>query len=244
MKLILLSDTHFIRGEESLNKVNPQTNLESIITCINEKHADADLCLITGDLTDIGDRLAFQDLCRCLRKLKIPFRLLIGNHDNRNNFISVFPEQETDQNDFVQATITTSFGKIILLDTYHPGSLAGWYCKKRQLWLKGQLEFSDKHSILLFMHHPPSDIYLPNYSNLGKQEPLTFEHFLSPYQNRIRHIFFGHIHSIRSGLWLNIPFTSLPSTAFYRRDVPKEEQYCYAVATVDKNNLDIQLQTL
>ena len=70
---------------------------------INRTHSDADLCVITGDLTHWGERDAFEHLREHLDKLQIPLRLLLGNHDDRETFRSVFQAQRADENGFIQS---------------------------------------------------------------------------------------------------------------------------------------------
>jgi len=56
MKIIQITDTHLMPHGTDLHGLNPCERLEACISSINEFHADADLCFITGDLTDQGHR--------------------------------------------------------------------------------------------------------------------------------------------------------------------------------------------
>ncbi|MCS5589753.1 MAG: metallophosphoesterase, partial [Candidatus Thioglobus sp.] len=77
------------RGTD-LYGLDPCKRLETCIESINEYHSDADLCIITGDLTDQGDREAYRDLRGILKQLSIPYHLLVGNHDHRQIFSEIF----------------------------------------------------------------------------------------------------------------------------------------------------------
>jgi len=59
MKIIQITDTHLMPRGTDLYGLDPCKRLETCIESINEYHADADLCIITGDLTDQGDREAY-----------------------------------------------------------------------------------------------------------------------------------------------------------------------------------------
>ena len=53
MKLLQITDTHITSENELIYSINTTKRLEYIVHHINKKHADADICMITGDLTDI-----------------------------------------------------------------------------------------------------------------------------------------------------------------------------------------------
>ena len=55
MKIIQVTDTHLMPRGTELNGLNPNERLEACIASITEHHSDAELCIITGDLTDRGD---------------------------------------------------------------------------------------------------------------------------------------------------------------------------------------------
>ena len=55
MKLIQVTDTHLMPRGTDLNGLNPIERLEACIASITEHHSDAELCIITGNLTDRGD---------------------------------------------------------------------------------------------------------------------------------------------------------------------------------------------
>ncbi len=86
MKLIHITDIHLVPPGERLLGLDPGERLKACIRDINIHHSDADLCVITGDLANRGETAAYTLLRERLLELKIPCQLLIGNHDNRENF--------------------------------------------------------------------------------------------------------------------------------------------------------------
>ncbi len=60
MKLIQITDIHFVPGKRLLHGLDPYERLRSCIADINTNHADADLCIITGDL----EALDFDQVAR------------------------------------------------------------------------------------------------------------------------------------------------------------------------------------
>ena len=51
MKFIHLTDTNLTLPGNTLYDLNPLTRLQAAVESINSEHADADFCVITGDLT-------------------------------------------------------------------------------------------------------------------------------------------------------------------------------------------------
>ena len=210
MKLIQVSDLHFVPPGTRLFGLDPRARLEAAIADINEHHGDAELCLFTGDLADHGAPEAYQALREVLPALRVPYRLTIGNHDDRDAFLRAFPEAPRDEHGFVQSVVATGAGDIVLLDTHEPGQASGSFCAQRQAWLEARLAEAAGRPVYLFMHHPPLDIGIPSMDRIGLVDKQGFAEAVAGARG-IRHIFFGHVHRPLSGAWRGIPYASLRS---------------------------------
>ena len=210
MKLIQVSDLHFVPPGTLLLGLDPRARLEAAIADINRHHGDAELCLLTGDLADRGDPEAYDALRETLATLQVPYRMTIGNHDDREAFRRAFPEAPCDEHGFVQSIHSTDAGHIIMLDTHQPNQDSGSFCAKRQAWLKARLEATSGRPVYLFMHHPPLDIGIPSLDAIGLVDKPGFTEAVAGAAN-IRHIFFGHVHRPVSGSWRGIPYSALCS---------------------------------
>ena len=209
MKVIQVSDLHFVPPGTRLFGIDPRERLAAAVQDINAKHADAQACLFTGDLADHGTPEAYGALRKVLSDLHLPYRLLIGNHDDRANFIDAFPEAPLDENGFVQSVVQTSAGDLVLLDTHQAGTHAGTFCAARQAWLRARLSDAADRPVYIFMHHPPFDIGIPS---LDRIRLLDVENFAAAIEGAdLRHIFFGHVHRPVSGSWRGIPYSALRS---------------------------------
>lgn len=209
MKFIHLTDTHLGCSGQKIYGRNPRPPLDRAIMDINRQFADADFCIITGDLTHLGQPEAFSELKDCLSNLQIHYYLVIGNHDCRDTLRSVFPELPSDENGFIQYDVDAGTHRLIILDTVRAGSHSGELCQQRLHWLDTELSRSDK-PVFLFMHHAPFSIGMPALDTIGfteenRQQLLTL---LNRY-NTVEHIFFGHCHRPISGHWKGISFSTL-----------------------------------
>lgn len=193
---------------------NPVEHLRSVLTHVTRFHSDATRYVITGDLVDRGDEESY----RLLRSLLEAFgltehlapKLLIGNHDARPEFLSVFPETPCDDNGFIQSVDETELGWFVYLDTHQPGTNAGHYCAQRFRWLEGVLEkaATRTHAVWLFMHHNPVPVHVVSSDSIGLTQSGQFKALIAEHASTIRHIFFGHCHFTLSGTVHGVPLAA------------------------------------
>ncbi len=211
MKFIHLTDTHLVDPVQMLHGLDPASRFSPAIDSINTLHADAECCIISGDLTDAGEPAAYQFLAERIARSLIPCHLMVGNHDHHAHFRRCFPGTPVDESGFVQYTLETSAGVFVFLDTVLEGTHSGFYCEARQAWLKESLDKYRDRPVFLFMHHPPFDIQMPCLDSIGLTNKQEFAEIVRGHKN-IRHLFFGHAHRPLSGNWNGISFSSLRGT--------------------------------
>jgi len=216
MKLIHISDIHI--SPNPILGHDPIANFVHCLRHVETYHADADRIVITGDLTHHGRVDSYRRLKEILDtsplKGDLAPRLMIGNHDDRENFASVFNATARDENGFIQWTEETPAGVFIYMDTNKPGTHAGHYCEKRLTWLAGQLGVARKEGISawLFLHHNPLPVHVANADLIGIVQEREVQDLLWAYRDTIRHIFFGHCHYTLSGTVRGIPYSAPRST--------------------------------
>ena len=214
MKIIHLSDTHI--DPKILHSIDSQKRFNLALDHIKNNHTDADHFIITGDLTHFGNDESYQMFIKMLTEAKLPDhlypKLILGNHDNRENFKKNFPYVRTDQNGFVQYAENFDDKTFIFLDTNLAGTDAGHLCEKRQQWLRETLEKEQDNKIYIFMHHNPLALGHIKSDSIGLVQRDDLKSILLQFQNSIQHIFFGHQHVTSSGKYLDITFSSPRST--------------------------------
>ncbi len=112
-----MSDIHLTTPGATIGGRDPRKNFERALTHILRDHHDAELMVITGDLSDWGDRDDYQWLKAAPRPFPIPVRLCIGNHDNRATFLSVFPDLIAEKAVSCRASTTPPPARCLFLDT-------------------------------------------------------------------------------------------------------------------------------
>ena len=169
MKVIQLSDPHLMAPGGLLYGSDPLARLGACLADIGSNHADADLVVISGDLTNDGERAAYAAL-RETGAILSPCRLMLGNHDDRTLFLEMFPDAVAERG-FVQSVFDGAEGRLILLDTLDSGHVEGRLCAARLDWLDEKLSEA-RGPAFLFMHHPPFRIHMPVSTKLGSPTPM------------------------------------------------------------------------
>ncbi|MEH6690084.1 MAG: phosphodiesterase [Pseudorhizobium pelagicum] len=194
MKIIQVTDTHLMPSGVVVNGVDPEQQLRAAVADIIEKHADADLLVMTGDLCNYGDPEAYELLRDILAPVPFEVRLMLGNHDKRPAFVAAFPEQPRDDNGHIQSVMDTEFGRLLFLDSHEEGVIGGIYDEPRLAWLDRALSEAGDLPVTVFIHHPPMDAGIAHFNRIGMHDEGAVMRRLSAHPGGVRHILFGHIH--------------------------------------------------
>ncbi|HVJ43528.1 MAG TPA: phosphodiesterase [Dongiaceae bacterium] len=214
-KLIVFTDLHMLPEGGRIIGLDPYERLQNGVRHVNRCHADADRVICTGDLTHRGDPASYTRLREVLAELRMPYSLLLGNHDARGAFRAGFADIPVDEAGYVQSVVETPEGRLILLDTLiepphdFPDS-AGYLCDARLAWLDRQLAEAGGRPCYIFMHHPPHDVGFPGMDEIKLVNDGAF-YDLVHRRGNVRHIFAGHIHRTISGSWRGIAFSIFKS---------------------------------
>jgi 3',5'-cyclic AMP phosphodiesterase CpdA len=141
-----------------------------------------------------------------LKKFPIPVYLMMGNHDDRANFLKVFTGPSEDG--FVQHRFIQGGQHFLFLDTLKGGpSSAGLYDEPRRKWLRAALAEANGAPVHIFMHHQPFSIHHPLIDLIPLEDGEGFGDMRG---HNVRHIFFGHAHRTISGQWRGMSYSALP----------------------------------
>lgn len=245
LKIIQLTDTHLMPSGILVQGVDPERQLRAAVADIIDKHADADLGVITGDLCNNGDSEAYALLKEILAPVPFEMRLMLGNHDGRPEFLTAFPDHPRDDNDFIQSTLDTRCGRLLFLDSHERGFIGGTYCDRRMSWLDSALAGAGDAPVTVFIHHPPMDCGIAHFDRIGMHDDGRLMRRLAAHAPGVRHIAFGHIHMPLVGTSEEgIAFSSGQACAHrFITDISKPDPLwtsgnpCYRVIMLDERGL-------
>lgn len=208
-KIIWISDLHFAQDGEIFGH-DPRARLDAATSYICRWHSDADVCVISGDLVDDPSVAVYAELKERLHGLGLPYLPMVGNHDDRELMRAAMPLPDQVSNDFVQYAVPVGGALILCLDTVDPGEDAGAYCSTRQAWLRKALEAAGDVPVLVFAHHPPMPLGLPQMDDIKPADGAALLDILAEFRC-VKHCFFGHVHRPIGGSVRGIPFAIIRS---------------------------------
>jgi 3',5'-cyclic AMP phosphodiesterase CpdA len=206
LKFIVLSDLHLVpEGGRSLG-LDVGRRLALGVAAINDRHADAAFCVLAGDLTDTGDKAAYEYLQRLIEPLAIPVCLTMGNHDHRPTFTEVFGTTHLGETGYCDRVIDAAGQRVIVLDSAETGQVAGFLQPVQLDWLRTQLDAAGGKPVIVVVHHHANPLRTV-VDRIGLQNGDAFAACLKGYD--VRQVLAGHVHYTSTALWHGIPFTTL-----------------------------------
>jgi 3',5'-cyclic-AMP phosphodiesterase len=193
---------------EELNRIRFRATLDRLLKQPNT----IDLLLLTGDLTDRGDRESFEKIAEMLAECPFPVRVLVGNHDSREELLRAFPDTPSEDG-FIQYVIEQEGLRVLCLDSFEPGRHGGAFCERRAAWLSSQLNAHPDTPALIFMHHPPV------VSGIDWMDPAPSENWIETFgravggHDQILAIHCGHLHRPLHASFRGISLGVTPSVA-------------------------------
>ena len=243
MKFIHLSDLHLLPHPQTIRGIDVIARLEAAVDSIGKNFSDAELCMVTGDLTDMGDAESYGDVRRILDRLPMPWHALMGNHDIRSVAQAELPDLPWHADGSLQYELTTDAGEFLILDSLVTREI-GRLCETRLAWLKERLTAAEQagRDVYLFLHHVPFDIGMRWLDGIKLENGDQFQDVLKGFSN-IRHMFFGHVHRPVHGSWHGVPFSTVRATVhqaalqFGDTHLFIEENPSYAVVLIDDTSV-------
>lgn len=194
MKIIQITDTHLVRSGERVSGVDPEDNLRRAVADVIDRHGDVDLLVITGDLCDRGDPVAYALLRDIVAPVPFEVRLCLGNHDDRDAFVAVFPDHPRAASGHVQSHLDTPVGRLLFLDSSEKGVIGGLYDAPRLAWLDAALADAGPLPVTVFVHHAPVPVGLVHFEHIGLHDDGALLARLMRHGGGVRHVVFGHVH--------------------------------------------------
>ena len=207
LKIVVLSDLHLRPKGILVNGLDAHDRLVQGIDWLNRAHADADLCVLAGDLVDTGDKASYEALKHQVMRAKVPVEMTIGNHDDRDTFVSVFGKGQLSETGFVDKALDLHGHRIIILDSAITGAPAGRLEPAQLHWLTQRLEEAADRPVIVIVHHHANPLGTI-VDKIILENGMAFARALSRHKD-IRQVIAGHVHYTSTATWMGIPFTTI-----------------------------------
>ena len=214
-KILAFTDTHLTAGGQEIVGLDPAKRFSQVAAHAARNQADAEFAIVMGDITHHGRPAEYRVLRDLLDPLPWPIIPMLGNHDRRDAFLSVFSEAPTTETGHVQSARDLGAWRVLTLDTldgppYLDRHHAGRLCPDRLGWLDAELVAARDRPVLVFSHHPPVAIGFPGMDAIRLADPEAFLDRLADHGRA--HLISGHIHRTISGSARGVPWTILKGT--------------------------------
>lgn len=210
--LAMLSDTHIPADPSNEYRgFRPVDNLRQIVPQVVAANPQA--VMINGDAARLqGFREDYVSLKELLQPIarQSPIYIGLGNHDDRKNFFSVFPDASSaDGVDGKHVTVVDRGPvRFIVLDSLlYVDKVAGLLGKAQRTWLTDFLDRSDDRPHVLLVHHTLGD---------GDGDLLDVDRLFEIIgrHHKVKAIFYGHSHRYSQDRRDHIHLINLPAIGY------------------------------
>jgi 3',5'-cyclic-AMP phosphodiesterase len=217
-----ISDTHIHADPNFTGEIasfSSRPGVAALIQEINRLPFPIDFVLHTGDvMTDPEhheDYLIARDI---LSEIRCPVYYLPGNHDRPAGMRQfLMPDLITSVEGQMYYEFDFNGVQFIALDSHLSGSGGGLLADQQLSWLEALLARPDHRPLVVALHHHPLLLGAPWLDTIPLQNGEILHRILLPVRNRLRGVFYGHIHETSSTIRDGISYISALSAWFQTR---------------------------
>ena len=177
---------------------------------VNNLPVKPDFVIHTGDVVTDPEPASYAQAAETLGKLRVPAYYVNGNHDAARDIrkhLHMGPRQDlTADPDVLSYAFELKGYRFLVLDAHGPSEIdPQGYLSEPQMEIVRQEAQGDGPPLVIFIHYPTLPTGSPWMdNNLLIINGDEFHRALLPAQNRLRAVFYGHIHqsmqTIRDGI--------------------------------------------
>jgi Icc protein len=213
MLIAQMSDIH-VRPAGQLYKDVADSNqhLVQAIAHLHQLDRRPDLVLVTGDVTDFGEMDEYNSAREILSSMQMPWFVLPGNHDDRENFRSAFASHEyLPASGHLNYCIDDYLIRVVALDSCVSAAHHGDLTPETVDFLEQTLQSAPAKPTIIALHHPPFCSGIPYMDEFRYYEAKNLANVVSKFQN-IEAIVCGHVHRTMIRRWAGTIVCACPST--------------------------------
>lgn len=208
LKILQISDIHlFADPNKELLGVKTHESFQAVLDKIKQDELDAQLILLSGDLSQDNSEASYLQLSDMLKPFRIPVYYAPGNHDDPKLMAAIFPRENISNHKH----IVLKNWQIILLNSQKPGAVEGLLDESQISYMQHCLQAYPEHHAVILFHHQPFPVGCQWLDNLGLKNAEKFWRAAANYPN-VNTVLFGHVHQEHARQFEDINCYSAPST--------------------------------
>lgn len=216
MLVAQLTDPHVVApGRRAYGVVDTVACLAAAVRRLTALEPQPDLVVLTGDLAYDGAPDEYSQLRDLLAPLRMPWRVIPGNHDRRQALRATLPTVACPARAIVDRLCwCEDHGplRIIGLDSLVEGASHGALDGTQLAWLDARLAEAPHRPTLILLHHPPLPSGIAPMDRIGLREPERLRAVLDRHR-QVERLLCGHVHRTIAWRWAGTLVSVAPSTA-------------------------------
>ncbi len=226
-----ISDTHF--GPSRSFEYKGRRTYEyaqKLVEVLNSVPCKFDFIVHTGDVANDPSSAAYEQAAEVFAAIKVPMYFATGNHDNSRDIrhhlkfgpCEMLPHDET----ILSYAFSLKGFRFVAFDARGPNSIdpQGIFSPSQLEFLRAEIQGS-KQPLVFFGHYPILPFYSPWFdANMRIQNGFELHNMLVGARDRVRGVFFGHVHQSLQATRDGVTYTSVPSSFYQFGSWPGDEE--------------------
>ena len=219
LTFVHVSDTHLATDPAwsgPLTDILPRPGAEALVREIESLPIPIDFVLHTGDVqSDPECEADYQQAAALFARLPMPVYFLPGNHD-RNDWLQRVLRGCDEHAPRADQEFECGGVQFLLLDSSAPelDQHYGWLEAEQLDWLARRCAADDERPLVVAVHHNPLSLVVPWLEGIVLRNGEALHEALLPARERLRCVFYGHIHESVLTLRDGIAYQSVRSSWF------------------------------
>lgn len=201
MFIAQLSDPHITAGPLA---AEPAAGLQRALGRVLGLDPLPDCVIVTGDLVDHGRPDEYAALREVIGGFPLPLHLAIGNHDNREQFVSALGAETRYTVEYPEVTL-------VVLDSNVPGTDGGKLGDDQLSWLDDALTRRPDVPAMVCLHHPPIPVGIPFLDEIRLADGEGLAEVIAAHR-QVTRVLAGHLHRVVSAAFGGSVLSVAPST--------------------------------
>ncbi|MBK8024860.1 MAG: metallophosphoesterase [Chloroflexi bacterium] len=198
LRFVHITDTH-ISADPHYNMPGashtPMVGAQALVNKLKHLPFQPDFVLHTGDVAYEPDDSAYAAAKDILGQIPYPVHYLPGNHDSvtglQRHLLGIADPREAYDTEFEVNGV-----QVITVDSNRPAEPPRGRVSDAQLaWLEARCKADDPRPLIVAVHHNVLKVGIPWWDDhMSLENGEEFHAALLPARNRLRGVFFGHVH--------------------------------------------------
>ncbi len=218
LSFIHISDSHVgPTSDFELHGKRPFAALDRVVSLINAFPHKPDFVLHSGDVTNDRSEASYRLASHILNRLDVPYYVIVGNHDSRDltrRFLGAPADPGGDDKAPLNYRFEVKGERFMVVDATSPliKDPSGYVSDETLAWVRAETQ-QDGPRLTILLHYPLFKMatpWLDEFMIVANGEKL--HEALLPARDRLRGVFFGHLHRSSQIIRDGILYSCAPST--------------------------------